>query len=100
MNPLPGSLQWWHLIIGMAGTITGVGLAVFGRGFAAWSARLKEMAAQFDKRLQLMDSASEHRWNEVRTRMAETDRKIHDLHVQVERRVSYIEARMGLDNNK
>lgn len=95
MNPLPGSLEWWHVVVGLASTLIGIGLSVFGQGFKAWSSRLNEMSERFDNRLASMEEASQKRWNDVERKMEHHDRRIHDLHIQVERRVTFIEARLN-----
>ena len=97
---LPGSLEWWHVVVGIASTVIGLGLAVFGRGFAAWSTRLNEMSDRFDRRLSNMEEASEKRWGDVERKMELHNSRIHDLHIQVERRVTYIEAKINGNMSK
>jgi hypothetical protein len=45
-------------------------------------------------RLRAMEDASERRWNEVANKMDKHDARIHDLHIQVERRVTSLETRV------
>lgn len=92
---LPGSLEWWHIVLGIAATIIGLGLSIFGRGFTAWSNRLSEMSDRFDRRLSNMEDASEKRWAAVEHKMEQHNSRIHDLHIQVERRVTFIEAKVN-----
>jgi len=89
------TFEWWHGVVTVSATLIGLGLTVFGRGFSAWSNRLNEMSDRFDRRLREMDAASEKRWSEVYTKMDSHEKRIHDLHINVERRVTFIEAKLN-----
>jgi hypothetical protein len=87
-------IEVWHLVLG----VVGIGLSVLGWGFAAWSRRLNDMSERLDKRLTNIESASDRRWAEIERKMDRHETRIHDLHVQVERRVTMLEARFTAHN--
>jgi len=88
-------LEAWHIVISISSALVGIGLTVFGKGFSAWSGRLDNFSHRVDKRLDEMHHASESRWQEVKREMKEHEDKIHSLHVDTVRKVSYLEAKLN-----
>lgn len=80
----------WAVAIGLVG----IGLSIVGWGLTAWSKRLESLGNMVDLRMQAMENASERRWNEVAHKMDKHDARIHELHIQVERRVTSLETRV------
>jgi len=78
------NLEWWHLVIGISSTLIGIGLSIFGHGFKSWSNRLADMSERIDRRLL-----------DIEDRIKHHDDRFHQLHVSVESRVSWIEAKIN-----
>ena len=85
------NLEAWHLVLGLVG----IGLSLLAWGFAAWSGAVKDMGSRLEQRLTRMEANSEQRWSDIAARMESHEGRIHDLHIQVERRVTYIEAKIN-----
>jgi hypothetical protein len=82
---LPGTLEWWHIVLGFASlavTALSYGLSMFGKGFRAWSERLEDLSERLDRRL-----------TDIEDRMRHHERGMTELHVNVERRVTWLEAK-------
>lgn len=92
LGPHPGTLEWWHIIVSISASIVGLGLVIFGKGFTAWSNKLSEMSERFDNRLSHMEKTFNERQDDLEKKMVLHESRIHDLHIQVERRVTFIEA--------
>ena len=92
LGPHPGTLEWWHIIVSISASIVGLGLVIFGKGFTSWSNRLNEMSERFDRRRTHMEKTFNDRQDELEKKMLTHENRIHDLHIQVERRVTFIEA--------
>ena len=86
-------LESWKLALGVIGVGISIALTVVGWGLASWSKRLSAMGDQIDRRLSRMEEVAERRWAEIEHKMDRHETRIHDLHVQVERRVTMLEAR-------
>ena len=86
-------LESWKLALGVIGVGISIALTVVGWGLASWSKRLSTMGDQIDNRLSRMEEAADRRWTEIERKMDRSETRIHDLHVQVERRVTMLEAR-------
>jgi hypothetical protein len=91
-------LESWKIAIGVIGVGISVALTVVGWGLASWSKRLSEMGNQIDSRLSRMEEAGDRRWGDIERKMDRHETRIHDLHVQVERRVTMLEARFVAHN--
>jgi len=87
-------LEVWHLVVSISASIVGIGLAIFGRGFTSWSNRLKDMGKDFHDRLVHMEEKQDRRWDEVERKMERHEKRMDELHVTTERRITYIEAQM------
>jgi hypothetical protein len=103
MNALQGissvhDLESWKIAIGVVGLGISVALTVVGWGLASWSKRLEGMGEKIDSRLCRMEEAGERRWTDIERKMDRHETRIHDLHVQVERRVTMLEARFVAHN--
>jgi len=92
-------LEAWHIVISISSALVGIGLTVFGKGFTAWSGRLDNFAERVDRRLGEMDDSSKRRWLEVEKKMTAHEDRLHALHVQVEKRVTFLEAKLNGRNN-
>jgi hypothetical protein len=91
-------LEGWKIALGVVGLCVSVALTFVGWGLTAWSKRLDTMADRIDKRLSHMEEAGERRWSDIERKMDRHETRIHDLHVQVERRVTMLEARFVAHN--
>lgn len=81
----------WAIALGLVG----MGLTVVGWGLTAWSKRMESLSITVDRRMEAMENASDKRWNEVSNKMDRHDARIHELHIQVERRVTSLETRVA-----
>lgn len=84
-------LQAWHIAIGLVG----IGLSILGWALTDISKRFQEMGTRLDARMRSMDEHSERRWADVERKMDKHEMRIHDLHIQVERRVTSLETRVA-----
>ena len=78
------NLEIWHLVVAMSSLFIGTGMAIFGSGFRAWSDRLDQMSARIEGRLK-----------HIEEKMVDFEHRFHQLHVDIESRVSWIEAKIA-----
>jgi hypothetical protein len=86
---LPGTLEWWHVVVSLCSGVLALGFTIFGRGFKSWSDRLAELSDRLDRRL-----------TDIEDRMRHHEKGMTELHVSVERRVSWLEAKANGHSRK
>lgn len=93
---LPGSLEWWHVLFSIVGIAFTVAVKSFGVAFKHWGDKLDDFQDGVNKRLEHMESNVANRISALENKFNTNEEKWHRLTLHVERRVTWIEARMGL----
>lgn len=91
---LPGTLQWWHIIVSIFALVFTMTTSSFSKAFARWADKLEHMSTSLNARLDKMENDAKYRLDRLDASFAETERKLHILIVEWERRITWIEAMM------
>jgi len=91
---LPGSLQWWHIVVSIFAVIFTIATNSFGKAFRQWADKLDNFTVLVNSRLDKMENEVANRLMHLEERYAQNEKRYHELAVQWERRVTWVEARM------
>lgn len=92
---LPGSLQWWHLLLTMAAIVLTFGMKAFSGAFREWAEKLDVFQHAINNRLTHMEHDLVSRMSSMEKKLDRHEERVHDLTIRVERRVTWIEAKIG-----
>jgi signal transduction histidine kinase len=102
-NLLPGSLEWWHIILSILLLVITLALRavkVFGDSFARWADKLDAFQASINARLTAMEQDFAMRMTDMQVKFQLNEDRVHNLTLRVERRVTRLEERLRIAQEK
>lgn len=97
---LPGTLEWWHVIVSILGIVLTFSMRAFGNAFKQWADKLEAFQATINSRLGHMEQEFATRMTHMESKFNNHEERVHKLTLHVERRVTWIEARLGVPDER